>query len=78
MPTYTYICSNCGEFDTHQSIREAALKTCPNCGSAVKRVITGGTGFIMRGGSPSRRECERETPCCGREVRCDKPPCADG
>jgi putative FmdB family regulatory protein len=81
MPTYTYTCSNCGVFEEQQSIKEDTLKTCPKCGMPVKRVITGGSGFIMRSGaSPSNRnrECNMETPCCGREVRCNKPPCSDG
>jgi putative FmdB family regulatory protein len=75
MPTYTYNCPNCGEFEEHQSILASALEVCPLCGETVKRVITGGTGFILKNRGAPTSHCERETPCCGREVRCDKPPC---
>ena len=75
MPTYTYRCPECGEFEEQQSIRDPALEVCPSCGRTVKRVITGGTGFFISKGGSSRSHCERETPCCGRSVRCDTPPC---
>ncbi len=81
MPTYGYRCPRCGEFEEHQSILDEALKACPLCGSAVQRIITGGSGFIVKGGGATepvtRRSCERDTPCCGRATRCDKPPCGE-
>lgn len=49
MPTYEYSCPNCGRFDTIQKITEPALTGCPQCGSPVHRVITGGLGVIYRG-----------------------------
>jgi putative FmdB family regulatory protein len=75
MPTYTYECSKCGEFEVEQSISEAALDYCPRCHGTVKRLITGGGGFILKGSSSPRTYCDREAPCCGRATRCDKPPC---
>jgi len=75
MPTYTYLCGHCGEFDLRQSILEPALVACPQCEGSVKRIITGGVGFIMKGEGTSGSHCENETPCCGRETRCDRPPC---
>ncbi|MBN2194940.1 MAG: zinc ribbon domain-containing protein [Polyangiaceae bacterium] len=75
MPTYLYDCEECGEFEAEQSISAAALSHCPTCGRDVRRVIAGATGAIVRGGGGSARHCERETPCCGRATRCDKPPC---
>lgn len=75
MPTYVYQCSNCGEFEEQQSISAPALGSCPTCGGAVRRLIVGGTGFIMKGRGAPASHCERETPCCGRETRCDRPPC---
>jgi putative FmdB family regulatory protein len=77
MPTYVYRCEKCGEFDVTQSITAPPLDLCPNCRGAVKPVISGGSGFIIRGHGSSRSRCERETPCCGRDERCDKPPCGE-
>lgn len=56
MPTYTYECPNCGEFEHQHSVNDQ-LETCPICvemGNTdppkVKRLISGGTGFILMGG----------------------------
>jgi putative FmdB family regulatory protein len=76
MPTYVYECAACGEFEQEQSIAAPPLEQCPQCGAAVHRLIAGGTGFIIKGGASASR-CERPTPCCGRETRCDKPPCGE-
>jgi len=75
MPTYPYACARCGEFELEQAISAPAVERCPSCGGPVERLIAGGSGFIMRGGGDPRGGCERTTPCCGRETRCDKPPC---
>jgi putative FmdB family regulatory protein len=75
MPTYVYECAKCGEFEQEQSISDPVLERCPRCGGEVRRVIAGGTGFIMKGRGASASHCDKETPCCGRETRCDKPPC---
>jgi len=75
MPTYVYECKKCGEFEKQQSISEPALEHCPTCAGVVRRVLSGRTEFIMKGRGASASHCARETPCCGRETRCDKPPC---
>jgi putative FmdB family regulatory protein len=75
MPTYLYECTRCGEFEHPQSITEPALTRCPACGAPARRLISGGTGFIMKGRGASGSHCEKETPCCGSATRCDKPPC---
>jgi putative FmdB family regulatory protein len=75
MPIYTYECEGCGEFERQQSISEPAIEHCPQCGKAVRRVITGGMGFVLKGKGASASHCEMDVPCCGRETRCDKPPC---
>ena len=50
MPTYEYECKVCGHtFDAFQSMRDAPLKTCPQCGKEVRRLINGGTGIIFKG-----------------------------
>lgn len=61
MPTYLYECPVHGEFEHQHSISEK-LEDCPQCESElkdkldapapckVKRLISGGTGFILNGG----------------------------
>jgi putative FmdB family regulatory protein len=75
MPTYVYECPHCGELEAQQPISEPAWERCPSCGSPIRRVIAGGTSFIMKGRGAPASHCERETPCCGREERCERPPC---
>ncbi len=51
MPTYQYLCKNCGfEFEKFQSISARPLHKCPKCGKArVKRLIGTGAGVIFKG-----------------------------
>jgi putative FmdB family regulatory protein len=50
MPTYEYECKSCGYiFDVFQSMSDAPLKDCPQCGREVRRLINGGTGVIFKG-----------------------------
>jgi putative FmdB family regulatory protein len=50
--TYEYICTECGhQWEADQSIKDAALKECPQCHKqSAKRQISGGTGFVLKGG----------------------------
>ena len=74
MPTYTYLCAGCGEVEVRQSMSDPPLESCPQCGGIAKRVIAPGGSFIMKG-KGNAAHCGQETPCCGRETRCDTPPC---
>lgn len=51
MPTYDYICENCGyEFEYFQSMSSERIKICPKCEqNTVIRKISGGTGLIFKG-----------------------------
>jgi putative FmdB family regulatory protein len=50
MPTYEYECKSCGHtFDAFQSMRDEPIKSCPQCGREVRRLINGGTGVIFKG-----------------------------
>lgn len=50
--TYEYVCEACGhQWETEQSIKDSPLKTCVSCNaSKAKRLISGGTGFLLKGG----------------------------
>lgn len=86
MPTYEYKCETCGlTFERRQAITEETLTECPECRGKVRRLISGGGGFILKGSSHgqmgrSKQECSLEQvgkTCCGREERCDKSSCGD-
>jgi len=84
MPTYEYECRSCGlRFERRQAITEAPVTLCPECHGEVYRLLSGGAGFILRGGRHSRagrreKHCHMEqegATCCGRQERCSQPPC---
>jgi putative FmdB family regulatory protein len=69
MPTYEYHCASCGKsFDVFHSMTDNPVNKCPDCGKSVKRKISGGSGFIMKG-----RNISREMPSCAQSGQC----CAD-
>ena len=56
MPTYDYLCKECGyKFEYFQTMSSPALKTISNCKNCkekdcnVERIISGGTGLIFKG-----------------------------
>jgi putative FmdB family regulatory protein len=50
MPTYDYQCKNCGHhLEEFQSVTDAPLTICPECGGNLQRLITGGSGLIFKG-----------------------------
>ncbi|MDR0402738.1 MAG: zinc ribbon domain-containing protein [Treponema sp.] len=50
MPTYEYECKSCGHsFEAFQSMSDAPIRDCPQCGKEVRRLINGGTGVIFKG-----------------------------
>lgn len=49
MPVYDYNCEKCGRFAYTQRITEDALEICPDCGSAVQRLISKNVGIILKG-----------------------------
>ncbi|MEW6385999.1 MAG: FmdB family zinc ribbon protein [Thermodesulfobacteriota bacterium] len=86
MPTYEYECRACGyQFEMPQGMLDAPLKKCPECQGPVRRLVSGWLGFILKGRDSGRvahqgQACSRERgsgTCCGREERCDRPPCGD-
>jgi putative FmdB family regulatory protein len=49
MPTYAYRCPQGHTFDRFQKISDPAGATCPTCGGAGERIITGGAGLVFKG-----------------------------
>ena len=49
MPTYEYKCTKGHTFEAFQSMLDEPLTKCPECRSAVRRVINGGMGVIFKG-----------------------------
>ncbi len=50
MPTYEYECLTEGHrFEEFQNITAPPLTSCPECGGKVRRLISGGGGFLFKG-----------------------------
>jgi len=48
MPTYEYHCKTCNKnFEVFQKISDNPISTCPDCGSPVKKIISGGAGLFL-------------------------------
>jgi len=82
MPTYEYKCERCGySFEMHHSMKEDPRVDCPECWASARRVITGGSGFILKtSGAGSMvntqgAKCGKEQTCCGKETPCEIRPC---
>lgn len=82
MPTYEYKCNDCGNvFDVNHSMQEDPQVLCPQCKSHAKKIITGGSGFILKGGGSkyfgenTGSRCGKEQTCCGRSTPCETRPC---
>ncbi|MDP8216832.1 MAG: zinc ribbon domain-containing protein [Candidatus Kaelpia imicola] len=81
MPTYEYLCENCGyKFEKFQQMSDNPIKKCPKCSKSIKRLIGKGMGIIFKGSgfyaTDYRNNSSGNKTCCGRDERCDKPPCS--
>ena len=82
MPTYEYVCEYCGnKLEKFQGMSEEPLKRCPECGGHLRRIIGTGAGIIFKGSGFYETDYKKGNTsfrtCCGREERCNKPPCSD-
>jgi putative FmdB family regulatory protein len=85
MPTYEYECNRCHvQFERNQSMKDAPLTVCPACGGSVQRLVSGGSGFMLKSQGQGSRDvskgCSLEETgktCCGASRRCGESHCGD-
>ncbi len=83
MPTYEYVCKQCGEsFDVHQSFSDKPLKRHDACGGELQKVfhargiVFRGSGFYAtdgKGSGETSKETKKE-----RQKETAKPPAKSG
>ena len=60
MPTYSYLCTQCGHaFDIQQSFTDDALTTCPECTGALRKVF-GNVGVVFKGSGFYRNDARKD------------------
>lgn len=77
MPIYEYQCARCGAvFEFIEGFSEVEeSRPCSACGSGrMTRMLSRG---VQTPGERIFADRDGNT-CCGREERCDRPPCGDG
>ena len=74
MPTYEYICKNCGHtFEELQSIKADPLRRCPRCQKeTLARVLGGGTGLIFKGTGFYQTDYNRGSAPAGHKKKARK------
>jgi putative FmdB family regulatory protein len=90
MPTYEYQCEACGcHFERVMNMSDESVKVCPQCGGSVRRLMSTGTGFILKNSGSHHSghhhkepggQCSLETSgktCCGRDERCGHSSCGE-
>ena len=74
MPIYEYRCKECekvSEILVGVVVKDEAI-VCQHCGSTnLEKLLSASVGFIRESSFP------KGATCCGRETRCDTPPCSD-
>ena len=76
MPTYEYECGKCKKhFDIFQSMKDDAIKKCPECGGKFHRLIGGGIGIIFKGTGFYETDYKKKTgkpgqPCHSHSDAC--------
>ena len=74
MPIYDYRCLGCG---SRAEIYFRSLNTkpvvCPECGSTEMEKLISAPGAILKSAAKSGGGT-----CCGRDERCETPPCSSG
>jgi putative FmdB family regulatory protein len=73
MPIYEYQCTGCGERVAVLVRSSAASPLCPDCGNPLTDKLFSVPNVLS---SETRRPAGHT--CCGKEERCDAPPCSEG
>jgi len=73
MPIYEYKCKSCGRVSEVlvQGFFSPPAPRCPGCGQDTERRLSPPSLVTEKGGHEGKT-------CCGREERCEKPPCSSG
>ena len=62
MPTYQYVCTECGhDFETVQSFSDDALSVCPVCGGRLRKVFNS-VGIVFKGSGFYRNDSREKAP----------------
>lgn len=85
MPTYEYVCKNCGHrFDVVQSMHDESLTVCPNCGEPRLRKVFAPPAIAFKGSGfyatdhGSKGESRRDGESDKGAERPKDPPAKDG
>jgi len=78
MPTYEYVCKNCGcKFERFQMMTDEPIKICPECGVVPTRLIGSGMGLIFKGHGFYATDYKKVTssymPCSEKEPDPESP-----
>jgi putative FmdB family regulatory protein len=73
MPIYEYKCRSCGQVIEVlvQGFFSPPTPRCPDCSQEMERRLSAASLV-------TEKSSHTGTTCCGREERCEKPPCSDG
>jgi putative FmdB family regulatory protein len=82
MLIYEYYCDACDKrFEITQSMHDAPVNSCPECKGSIRRIFSGGSGFLIRNAGPEtpiRTHCGKTQTCCGSSTPCETPSCGQG
>ncbi len=81
MPTYDYRCETCDlTFEHVQPMSSKPLKKCPQCGSKVERLLSGGAGVIFKGTGFYQTDyrASKEKPQAAKPPAKEAPACGSG
>lgn len=75
MPTYEYVCKECGyRFERFQSMTDEPVRTCPKCGGRVRRLLSGGGGIMFKGSGFYATDYKKsDGACCRTSTPCENP-----